>query len=643
MEFPKLLSPIKIGSLEVKNRFVVPSMGIGRAEYSGFLNENVIQYYVERAKGGFGLIITEVVGIDPAGKAMPEQIMIDDDKYIPGLKEFTDRVHEAGGKIFPQIHHAGRQASWLLKNNVPVAPSAVPCPLTHNVPRELTNAEVYAFIEKYGDACARAKEAGFDGIELQCGHGYLIAQFLSGYSNKRDDEFGGTFINRAKFALDIIANIRKKCGPDFPICTRLSADERVHGGLKPHDTAAIAALFEKAGVDAINVTTSCYGNFNWIITPNCIEPGFNLDDTQVIKNAVNIPVMAVGRLNDPYFCETVISSGIADMVCLGRGSIADPHLPNKVRENRINEILQCVGCMTRCQSVVPEIATDRGISCMVNPFSAQEYKRKITPAAIKKNVVVVGGGPGGLEAAWIAAARGHNVTLFEKSGKLGGQFLPAAAAPGKHVMLGAIRYYFEMCKKHGVDIKLNTEADENIIAGLKPDEVILATGAVPLKCPFPVKTDIPVIQATDVLTGTPVGNNVLIVGGGMVGIETAEYLVTQLRSIMIVEMLEDIGIDMQTVAKYFALKTLADNNVAIMRSTKVKEINSEGAVCLKSGEEIKLNGFDTIVMAIGSHAYNPLEEKLKGKVKSVHIIGDAVKARKAVEAIEEATALALSI
>lgn len=640
--FNNSLKPCRIGKMELRNRFVMPPMGSCHASSDGSANDNFIAYYTERAKGGFSLLIMEITGIDPLAKAIAEQIMISDDKYIPGLKRLTDSVHSYGAKIVAQLHHAGRQTTRaLLNGEQPVAPSAIPCPLLQSDPRELTTAEVYELIDKFIAAAVRAQKAGFDGVEVHGAHGYLITQFLSGFSNKRTDEFGGTFSKRCKFALDIIRGIKEKCGRAFPILFRISADERVKGGLTPYQSVSIAKLAEQAGADAINVSTANYASLPYIIAPSAVSPGFNLNDTLIIKKAVTIPVIAVGRIVDPYMVESIIADGIADLVALGRSSLSDPHFPNKVKDGKIDEINPCVGCMTRCQNIFNE--KDRAFSCMVNPFAGFEDTRKITEAEKKKKIVVVGAGPAGLYCAWVLAARGHNVTVLEKAGKAGGQFIAASVPPGKQALLSSISYYLEMCKKYNVEIRYNTEATAKLIESLSADEVVLATGALPLDCNIPAK-DTVVAQAVDVLTGKVApGQNMLIVGGGMVGIETAEYLISLNRRVTIVEMEDEVARDMPAAVKYFAMKTLQENNVKIITRTKVSEINRQGAVCVNISGIVDLTGYDMVIMAAGAVPYNPLEDVLRGKVKSLHVIGDAKEARSAVEAIEEAAVLALSL
>jgi len=308
-KFEKLFEPIKIGTMEVKNRFVVPPMGTNFANPDGSVSQQLIDYLVSRAKGGYGLIIVEVTAIDPLGKAIPLQPGIWDDKFIPGWKKLVDEVHKYGAKIAVQLHHAGRQTTREVIGAQPVAPSPIPCPVDREMPRELTTEEVYELIEKFGDAARRARDAGFDAVEVHGAHGYLIAQFMSAYSNKRIDEFGGDFKGRMKFPVEIVKNIRRKVGNGYPVIFRFSGDERVPGGRTIDESRMVARVMEHVGVDALHVSTGVYGSLPWLIAPSAVAPGYNIYAAEEIKKVVNTPVIAVGRINDPLLAEDIIESG----------------------------------------------------------------------------------------------------------------------------------------------------------------------------------------------------------------------------------------------------------------------------------------------------------------------------------------------
>lgn len=618
--FEHVLSPYKIGNLEIQNRFVMPGMGVNE---DGKIDEITIEWYAARAKGGFGLIVTEFFAVDPLGKAVPGEVVIDNDDIIPDLMRITERVHEYDTKIFMQIHHAGRQTNRFCIDGQPVSASAIPCPVNRELPRELTTAEVYELIEKHGDAALRAKKGGFDGIEIHAGHGYLPTQFMSTYVNRRTDEFGGDLIGRAKFGVDIIKNIKKKCGTDFPVCFRLSGDELVDSGRKLDETAILARILEEAGADVFNISTGVYATPQYMVAPYPVDLGFNINAADVIKNAVNIPVISVGRLNDPVYMDSFIKDKRCDFVALGRASIADAEFPNKVKAGVIDEISPCVGCNTRCQGTAGSDPNDKGISCAFNPFSGHETTMKITKTNSSKKIVVVGGGVGGLETAWVAAARGHKVTLLEKTNKLGGQIVFGTVPPKKAELSRAVKYYISMCKKYGVDIKMNLEATKDYIVSLNPDVVVLATGAKPVS--LNIQNDgVPVVQALDLLGGeVAAGNNVLVLGGGLVGLETAEFLATQLRQATVVEMLDEVGKDLGDSVKYFHLKALKENNVKIITGAKVNNFTSDGAVCSTTDGLVTLSGYDMVALAVGTRSYNPLEEELRGQVNELYVIGDA--------------------
>ncbi len=641
--FQHILNKGQIGSLELKNRMIMPAMGSRHGTSDGKVNEELIEYYAARARGGFGLIIVEFTCIDPVGRALPGQLMADTDECIEGFQLLTKRIHEEGGKVFLQLQHSGRQTVSYFTGSQPVAPSPIPCPVNKELPKELTIEEIQIIIEKFGDAALRAKKAGFDGVEIHGAHGYLPAQFMSSYSNKRLDEYGGDIIGRAKFSMEVIENIKRKCGNDFPISFRISADERVDNGRKPEETAIIAKYLEAAGADAIHVSTGVYASMRYMVAPANVPNGFNLEDTKVIKKSVKVPIIAVGRINDPSLADHIIEEGIADYVALGRASLADPEFPKKVVEGRVDEISPCVGCLTRCGGAPGIDPNDHGVSCMINPFTGHEHFMKIEPTKDKKKIIVVGGGPAGLEIAWIAAARGHEVILYEKNDKLGGQVVPGNVPPAKHELARALKYYIKMCTKYGVDIQLGVNADANTILSKNPDEVILATGATPI-IPQIENDGITVVQAVDILNGKAyAGNRSLIVGGGMVGLETAEYLLSLNKKATVVEMMEETGAGLNQHIKYFIHRTLKDGEVEVLTNTKVEKLTTDGILASTPSGQIQLKGYDTIILAIGTKAYNPLEEELKSKVKSLHVIGDAVKARRIVDAVEEAARLAVTI
>lgn len=620
--FENIMSSCKIGPLEIPNRLVMPGMGVN---HTGTVDEVTLAWYGARAKGGYGLIITEFFAVEKRGIAVPGEIILDNDDLIPEISKLPEHIHSynTGTKIFMQIHHAGRETVSLITGEQPVSASMIPCPVNRELVKELSTEETYEVIEKFGDAALRAKKAGFDGIELHAGHGYLITQFLSSYVNRRTDEFGGDITGRAKFGVEIVKNIKKKCGLDFPVCMRISGDEMVKSGRGLSETAILAKILEKAGVDAFNITTGVYAVMQYQVAPYPVMPGFNVQAAETIKKVVTVPVIAVGRINDPVLMEHFVENGSCDFIALGRESIADNELPNKIKEGKINEISPCVGCNTRCQGATGSVPEEFGISCAFNPFSGNETRMKIEPAKNIKNVVVVGGGVGGLETAWVSAKRGHKVTLLEKSDKLGGQIIYGCVPPQKAELARAVKYYITMCKKFNVDIKLNFKATKENISELKPDAVVIATGATPIQPNIP-NDGIPVVQALDILGGkVQAGNRVLVIGGGLVGLETAEFLASQMRSSTVVEMLDSVGNGIGDSVKFFILENLKESNVDIYTGHKVEKFTNDGAVCTSKDGEVTFSGYDMVVLAMGTKSYNVLEAELNSEDYELFLIGDA--------------------
>lgn len=643
MEFEHVLSPIKIGSMEVRNRFVVPPMGTNFADEDGFVTQRLIDYYTERAKGGFGLIILEVTAIHPGGRSIPNEVGVWKDEHIEGLKRLTDSVHQYGAKIALQLHHAGRQTEESITRAHPVGPSPLSCPSTKIVPKELSTQEVYDLIEDFGDGALRAVKAGFDAVEIHGAHGYLIGQFMSAHSNKRMDEFGGDIYGRMRFPVEIMRNIRRKVGTGFPVLFRYSARELVQDGVDINQAKVIARIMEKEGVNAIHASLCTYGSLEWMSVPGAVPPGFNAFAAEEVKKAVAIPVITVGKINDPYLAESIIETKEADMVALGRESIADPHFPNKVASGRIDEICPCIACEQSCHGYLTDPAKLQ-ICCLANPFVGKEGTCVVKKTDSPKKVMVVGGGPAGLMAAWVTAKAGHEVTLYDKNDILGGQFRLAAIPPTKQDIIRLLKYYINMCKKYGVKLELGREVDEELVKACAPDAVILATGSKPLILNIEGMDSPDNILASEILDGKKVtGQKVLIAGGGMVGAETAEFLVERGHEVTIVDLLPEIAQDVQGFVKTFLMKNLKAHDTKFITNAKIKKFFATGVVYESEGKETTIDGFDSIVLAMGAKAYNPLEEKIKSMVKECYVIGDAVKAGQANKATEEALAAALQI
>lgn len=642
MRFKNVLSPIKIGNLTVKNRFVVPAMGSGLPNQDGTISRRSIDYYAARAKGGFGLIISEFTCVDPEGMAFPGQALIWDDSFIPSHKNLTDAVHENGGLIFCQLHHAGRETTSTFTQKQPVSASPIPSPTYKEIPRELSTEEVYQLIEKFAQAAYRAKQAGYDGVELHGAHQYMIAQFMSPYSNKRNDEFGGNFENRMRFATEIIKAIKEKCGADFPTGIRISAIEPVASGKRLKESRAEAKALEEAGADFINVSYGGYGVNQKTLAPQAIEPGYNADNAAYIKKILNVPVIVAGRINDPYIAEEIIASGSADLVALGRSSLADPEFPKKTAEGRIEEIIPCVACLQRCAGKPARNETEGGVSCTYNPFTGKEGLWKIEPAEKPKKIAVVGAGPAGLETAWIAAKRGHSVTVFEKNHKPGGQMIAGAIPPHKQELSMAVRSYWVLGKKYGVDFRFGVEATADMVKDF--DEVVLATGGVPARPLIAGLQDGNVVDATEVLEGKAfVGQNVLIVGGGLVGAETAEFLGENGRQVTIMEMLSEIASDLHIDVKIMLMERLNRYGVKILTNAKIVSFAGNKVKYEKDGKVSVLDGFDNIILALGTKAFNPLEKDLANTGVPVHVIGDAKEPGNITDAVYEAAKLAITI
>jgi 2,4-dienoyl-CoA reductase-like NADH-dependent reductase (Old Yellow Enzyme family)/thioredoxin reductase len=636
-----IFSPIKIGHIEIPNRLVVPAMVMNFCHVNGTATERYIAYHEAKARGGWGLIITEDYAVDPIGKGFPNIPGLWGDSQTKSHQQFTKRIHTIGSRIFAQIYHAGRQTSHHVIGCQPVAPSPIPCPAMQEMPRELAAQEIEDIMEKFGDCARRAQDAGFDGIEIHGGHGYLIAQFMSPYANKRTDDYGGNLENRMRFPLEIIRNIRKKVGEDFPVIFRISGDELVLGGRTMEETKAIAVLLEKAGVHALHVSAGVYESSYGIVPPAAIRHGWITGFAEMVKHVVDIPVITVGRITDPLHAEAILAEGKADLVAMGRASLADPDLPRKAAAGQFAYINHCIGCLQGCNG---RIALYQPATCMVNPTLGKEDELIITPARVKKKIFIAGAGPAGMEAAIIAARRGHDVHIFEKTRRLGGQFYTASIPPDKSEINDFIIWQKKQLDDLGVSIHLNQELREETVKENKPDVVIVATGSIPMVLAVPGSKGPHVVTAHDVLNAkVSVGQSVVVIGGGMIGSETASYLANQGKTVTIVEILPKVAADAVPAVRYFLLKNLKEKKVCIHVNATVREILDKGLILEKDGHLTKLEPFDSIVLAAGVTSCNELSTKLQNLIPQLITIGDALKVRKALDAIAEGYMVGLDV
>ena len=668
MEFVKLFEPVTINQLQVPNRIVMPSMGLAYTDKYEF-SDRFRNFYWERAEGGVGLMTVGPVAIDEVGSA-PFIPALFDDRNVESLAAFVDRVHrETDTKVATQLFHMGRYSYSFLFGLEPIAPSPVFSKLTGHTPREMTADDILEVQDAFVRAAVRARDIGFDLIEIIACTGYLISQFLSPVTNKRTDEYGGNMANRMRFGVEVVEKVRAAVGSDTAVGIRIAGHDFMDGGHTNIESAQFAAAAEKAGVDAINVTGGWHETNIPQLTTN-VPPGGYLYLARGIRNAVSVPVFASNRLGDPRVAEKALRAGAADLICWGRPLIADPELPRKVREGRLDEIVSCIACNQGC---FDSIFSGGSVHCVVNPRAGREGELKIQPAPAPKKVMVAGGGPAGLEFAVTAAQRGHRVTVYEKEDRLGGQVNLAQAPPGKAELAGVTDGLARRAAKAGVDIRLGAEVTPDLVRAEKPDVLVEATGGRPVEIKVPGIDQPHVVSAWDVLADRvpDIGRDVVVVGGSATGCETAlfiaemntpspeaftflmfhqaedpEYAQGLLRAsgrnITVIDLLGKMAENVGKTSRWSLLKSLRLMGVNLRPGASLVEITDD-EVIVQAGDKREAIAADTVVLAVGVGPVNDLSRQAEDMGVGIVTIGDASRPRRMTDAIREGFEEALKI
>ncbi len=658
--FKSLFSSIKINKTEIKNRIVYPAINL-LYSIDHQLSDRHQAFFVERANGGAGIVTVGPVGVGELGSGRAV-LAITSDEDIPSFADLANLIQNAGAKAWIQLFHAGAYVHpQQIGGQQAIAPSAIYNPYSKITPREMMIEDIKNVQAAFLKAAERAKQAGFDGVEIIASAGYLITQFLSPLRNKRSDEYGGSFANRTRFVKEIIEQMRQRLGPDFPITIRMAGNDFVPGSNTDMETPAFAEVYEKAGINAISVTGGWHESRVPQVTMNLPQGGFAYL-AQTIKEAVNIPVIASNRICDPQTAEQILRDGCADMVSLGRVLLADPYWPLKAANGNSEQIRPCVACLQECMD---KLMSSRPVLCMVNPQTGFEGTRKIKITAKPKRVMVIGAGPGGMEAAWRAAKAGHEVELFEKADRIGGQLWIAGTPPHKQELWRLINYYREMLKLYQVKVFLNTMVDIELIRQKRPEYIIAAEGAETLFPPIDGIDCSDVISAWEVLKNNPpLGKRIAVIGGGAVGLETAHFIAVKgtispetlhflfsndaesperLRQLVfkgnkqvtVFETMPQAGKGLGRSTKWVLMERLKKHGVSIITNAQVSFIK-DGVLGFEVNGELRSANFDNIINATGSKPVRKLADSLEGLGIPFSVIGDSLGIGQITDAIHQA-------
>ncbi len=636
VDYENLFSKGKIGKLEMKNRIVMPPMGTGLASSTGEVTNELVRYYEERAKGGCGLIITEIARVDDVeGVGLANQISVTNVNKITGLEKLARAVHKYDSKIFIQLHHPGRQGhSMLMGGRQIVAPSPVMCKTVGEMPRELTTEEVEVLVRKFITGAKIGQTAGMDGVELHGAHGYLIGQFLSPLTNLRTDKYGGNFTNRMRFITEIILGIKHICGKDFPISVRMDGDEFVEGGLTLSEAVEAARYLESIGIDSINISSGTYESGVTIIEPISYDQGWKRHLAQAIKDSVNIPVIGCMVIRKPEFAESLIKERTVDFVALGRAQIADPEWGKKAMEGREKEIRQCISCL-HC---IEQLSLGTTTKCAVNPRMGRELEfQNFEKNGEGRVVAVIGGGPAGMEASRVLALKGFKPILFEAKDVLGGSVYLGSKPPLKEKLNWFLDNLEYEIRQLDVDIRLNTKPTIEDIKALNPYAVYVASGSLPIIPPIPGIKGENVCTVVDVLEERVCikDKNIVVIGSGMTGLETSEFLAEMGNKVTIIEMMNKIGTGIYRSNLYDVTSRLEKYGVEMLPSMKLVSIDKNGITAenMISGNLIYKEA-DQVVLSLGVRPNNEIVEELEKNFSVVKVLGDSNKPGRIADAIQ---------
>jgi 2,4-dienoyl-CoA reductase-like NADH-dependent reductase (Old Yellow Enzyme family)/thioredoxin reductase len=615
---------MQIGSVELKNEFIMAPIKTGYGDKEGSVTERHLQFYKRRAQA-IAAIIPEPLYLDKSLRELPTQMGIDDDNKLDGLKKLTDIIHDGGAKVIAHLNHPGRMANPKIPGNVFYSSTDKPCESGGAVPKRIAVEEISGVVNLFKDAAVRAEKADFDIVELQFGHGYLVAQFLSPKVNDRTDEYGGSFENRTRLAKEILHAVKENI--IIPVIIRISANEMVEGGINLDEMKEFAKLLENEGADAVHVTSgSACETPAWYFQHMFIPKGKTWEMAKAIKEEIKIPVATVGQVNEFSDIDKIKNEKMADLIAIGRQMVADPDFIGKYLDKTGEAVIPCLACAQGC---LGGVKSGKGLQCLVNPSVGKETEL-LGVADEPKRYAVVGGGLAGMQAALTLKRRGHNVTLYEKN-ELGGQFNLAPLTPYKRSVGKLVPYLSLELKNKEIDIVF-AEAEESQLVDY--DGVILATGSKPAVLEIP---GLDSFYWAEILLeeNLPENKNVLIIGGGLIGVDIATALIARKNKVTIVKRTTDFGEDMEAIAKTLSLKMLKENGTVFSDHTHIKKVEGKTVYAEKDGKEIKFNDIDLIVVSVGMRSYKPLEEKLKDKVP-IYVIGDAKKVGNAQNAISDA-------